>query len=335
MTIISYIAAILLFCVMIAIHEFGHFATAKLFGIKVNEFSIGMGPLLLHTQKGETEYSVRALPIGGFCAIEGEDGEGDDERSFGRKPWWQRIIVLAAGAFMNILLCFVILISVLTFAGQTSQTLSSVVEGSPAWEAGIRGGDRITAVNHVEYDSWADVVNAINASEGKELVLTGVKDGIATDYVCTPVLSESGRYMVGINAGVEHNAGNAFKATITIMKSYSTAMFDWLNTLVHGQASRDDVAGVVGIVSMTAEQAKMGLVPILFFMAMISLNLGIVNLLPVPALDGGRILFVIIRTLSGGRLSAEAEGLIHGAGMVLLMGLMVFLAINDVSHLIN
>lgn len=339
MTVLSYIAAMLLFCFVIASHEFGHFITAKLFGIRVNEFSIGMGPLIYSSKKGETEYSLRALPIGGFCAIEGEDGEGEEtERSFGNKPWWQRTIVLAAGAMMNILTCFIILMVVITAVGQASKVLANVSEGLPAWNAGMRPGVEITAIDGEACETWADVCEAIDGSMGREITVTalsGGKDGVTADYSCTPVKGGDGRYIIGIQCALVKNPIKSFSTAISMMGSYSTAIIQWLGTLVKGQASMDEVSGVVGIVSMTAQQARQGLASISLFMAMISLNVGIFNLLPIPALDGGRILFVLIRALSGGRLSAEAEAKVHMIGMILLLGLMVFLVFNDIGRIIN
>lgn len=336
MTVLSYIAAMLLFCFVIASHEFGHFITAKLFGIRVNEFSIGMGPLIYSSKKGETEYSLRALPIGGFCAIEGEDGEGEEtERSFGNKPWWQRTIVLAAGAMMNILTCFIILMVVITAVGQASKVLANVSEGLPAWNAGMRPGVEISAIDGENCETWADVCAAIDGSEGKEIKVTALTDKGTEDYLCTPVKGEDGRYIIGIECAIVRNPVKSLSTSLSMMGSYSTAVIQWLGTLVKGQASMDEVSGVVGIVSMTAQQARQGLASISLFMAMISLNVGIFNLLPIPALDGGRILFVLIRALSGGRLSAEAEAKVHMIGMILLLGLMVFLVFNDIGRIIN
>ena len=333
MSVIAIVSAIILFCLLVASHEFGHYAAAKLLGVKVNEFSIGMGPLLFQKQHGETEYSLRALPIGGYCKIEGEDGDSDDDRSFGRKPWWAKVIILAAGAFMNFVLCIVLLTGIFWYSGAYSTTLDAVSDGLPAQQAGIQAGDTIVAIDGVPYDDWIDVVDAIETSKGAPLTFTVERDGQSHDFILSAVESE-GRWIMGITCRLVHSPVTAVAQSFHTTRATMKAMGQFLVQLFTGKASGDDVVGVVGIVSMIGEQAKFGIVNVVYLMAVISLNLGMVNLLPLPALDGGRILFVFIRLITRDRIGDKAEGIVHAIGMVLLLALMAFLVFRDVNRFI-
>ena len=333
MNVIAIIAALLLFCLHIASHEFGHYASAKLLGVRVIEFSIGMGPLIWQKTKGETEYSLRALPIGGYCKIEGEDGDSEDDRSFGKKPWWAKVIILAAGAFMNFVLCIVLLTLIFWYSGAYSTTLAGVSDGYPAQQAGIREGDKIVAIDGVAYDDWMDVVDAIDASEGKPMTFTVERDGQTYDYTISAVETE-GRWLMGITCKLVHSPLKAVGQSFSTTKNTMKAMGQFFAQLFTGKASGDDVVGVVGIVSMIGEQAKFGIVNVVYLMAIISLNLGMVNLLPLPALDGGRILFVFIRLITRDKIGDRAEGITHAIGMVLLLALMAFLVFRDVNRFI-
>ena len=329
---IAYIIALFLFLLLIVSHEFGHFATAKLCGIKVNEFSVGMGPLNWQRSRGETEYSLRALPIGGYCKLEGENGDSDDERSFSRAKWWKKVIILAAGAFMNIVLALLIMTLLYTWAGSLTTTIDTVVDGSPAYEAGVMPGDSILAVNGVKTPEWSDVINNINLA-GDEAVLTVKRGSETIDITSSTYINSDGRNVIGITSRIRHSVVDAFSYSLAVTGDFMLSMRDFFVQLFTGKASSDDVVGVVGMVSMIGETAKVGIANVIFLMCIISLNLGIVNLLPLPALDGGRILFVFIRALFRGKISDEAEGYVHAAGMVLLMGLMLFLVFNDTLRL--
>ena len=333
MSIIAIIAAVLLFCLLVASHEFGHYASAKLLGVRVNEFSIGMGPLLWQKTKGETEYSIRALPIGGYCKIEGEDGDSEDDRSFGKKPWWAKVIILAAGAFMNFVLCIVLLTLIFWYSGAYSTTLAAVSDGFPAQRAGIQAGDKIVAIDGEPYDDWMAVVDAIDASEGKPMTFTVERDGQTYDYTMSAMESD-GRLLMGITCKLVHSPLQAIAQSFSTTKATMRAMGQFFVQLFTGKASGDDVVGVVGIVSMIGEQAKFGIANVVYLMAVISLNLGMVNLLPLPALDGGRILFVFIRLITRDRIGDKAEGITHAIGMILLLALMAFLVFRDVNRFI-
>ncbi|MBR0139096.1 MAG: site-2 protease family protein [Firmicutes bacterium] len=245
--VLTLIYAFLLFCMMIIIHEFGHFITAKILGVKVNEFAIGMGPALYKKQGKETLFSVRLFPIGGFCSLEGEDDDGEtdrkDPRSFLNQSYPNKFLILMAGSVMNLVFCIVIMFIV---------------------------------------------------------------------YLCLKV-------------GAGKALNNALGVTGLVVKSIYTG----LRMLLSGAASGDDVMGIVGIAEVVSEQAKLGMLDVSYLMAVLSANLAVMNMLPIPALDGGRIFLLIIKWISRGRLSDRTEAIINTVGMVLLLILMIFLVVKD------
>lgn len=326
------IYAIILFVLLIFPHELGHFIVAKAVGIKVNEFAFGMGPALLQRQKGETLYSIRLIPVGGYCAMEGENEESDNPRSFQNKPGWAKIFVLIAGAAMNVLIAVLALTIVSGVAGSPTTTLEQVEKGSPAYEAGIQAGDTILSVNGTSIKEWGDVSAAIGQNP-ETLTITFARNGQSETVNVTPEKAEDGRYIIGITAKVSHNPGtavvNGFKSTwyMTMM------MFQSLHMLISGDVPASDIAGPVGIVTMVGDTTEYGWYYFVSLVALMSINLAILNLLPFPALDGGRILFVLIRKITGKMISDDLEGRIHMIGMVLLFALMIFATWNDIVRL--
>ncbi len=331
------ILTIVLFCIMIIPHEFGHFAVAKLCGVQVNEFSMGMGPLLFQKQKGETLYSVRLFPIGGYCAMEGEDEESENPRAFGNKNALQKIAVLLAGAAMNVLTAILIMIIAMTAMGIPTNTLDSVVKNSPAYEAGIQSGDTVVAVNQQKTDSWSDVVEAIDKSKkGESITMTVERNGKNKSCTVTPTYSKKDkRMMVGIACKQKHSLISGIKYGVIATGNLNKLMMQSLKMLFTGKLSKDDVSGPVGMVSIVNRTATMGVVPYLYLAAIICLNLAYINLLPLPALDGGRILFVIIRKITGNRITDNMEGYVHLAGMVLLIVFTIFITWNDIMKLLG
>ena len=328
------IIAILVFCALVFVHELGHFVAAKMLGVRVLEFSIGMGTLVTQVTKGETVYSLRAFPIGGYCKLEGEDEESTDDRAFNKKPAWARALILVAGSFMNIVTTIVILALIHTNAGIYSTVLDHVADGYPAYEAGLRQGDKIFSINEHPIRDWADVVESISESKNEYIVIGVLRDGAEVIVKSDTILNEEGRRVIGISPMLVHTPllgiREAFRTTSYMM----SAMGHFIVQLFSGKASSSDIVGPIGVVTIIGQQAKYGWLNVFHLMAMISLNLGIVNLLPFPALDGGRMLFVVIRGLSGGRISDELEATVHTIGMVLLLGLMVFLIFKDTMQFI-
>ncbi len=326
------IYAIILFVLLIFPHELGHFLVAKGVGVKVNEFSFGMGPAIFQRQKGETLYSVRIIPIGGYCAMEGEDGDSDDERSFAKKPAWAKLSVLFAGAGMNILIAIAVLSLITGIIGMPTTVVDKVQAGSPAYEAGIRTGDKIIEIDQKKIKEWKDVATIISESDKTTEIVLERDDGKVIVHVM-PTMAEDGRKFIGIATKSSHNAftaiGNGVKATWNMTKE----IFASFKMLISGDAPVSDIAGPIGIITMVNDTNQYGLYYFGFLVAFISLNLAIINLLPFPALDGGRILFVFIRAITGKKITDEVEGKVHMIGMLLLIGLLLFATWNDIVRL--
>lgn len=349
------IIGILLFGFLIAIHEWGHFITAKLLDVQVNEFSIGMGPALLSRKKGETQYSLRAFPVGGYCAMEGEDAESDNPRAFSRKAPWRKLIILAAGSVMNFVAGFVLVL--LLFAA-TGSYVVPVVDGfmegfSCAGEDGLLEGDRILSVNGHRIGVYSDVSTQLNAAAGEDsLDLVVERDGekvVLNDLPLTPqeyTVNGEPVKMYGIYFAVE-------EATLPglLVQSWHTcgyfarAVWSGLAMLVTGQVGLQDMSGPVGIVSYLSEAGSQGgsvtagLQNVVYIIALIAVNLAIMNLLPLPALDGGRILLLLVGEVwflfCGKKLDPKYEAWIHAVGFFLLILLMVAVTFSDIWKLVT
>ncbi len=331
----TFIYAVLIFCLLIFVHEFGHFVTAKLCGIKVNEFAIGMGPVIINKQKGETLYSLRLLPIGGFCAMEGEDEDSEDERAFNNQPAWQRAIVLAAGSVMNLLTAIVLMIIIAFYMGQATTTIDVVSDDSPAYHAGIMAGDEVMAIDGKAIDEWTDLQTIVGENEGDALTFTVLRDGTETDITVTPEYDkEAGRNLVGVTPTMARNPVKAVGSGISSTWDMTVMMYDLLGQLFTGDVSAKELSGPVGIVYVVNDSAKMGFIYVVYLAALLSLNLAVINLLPFPALDGGRLLFLVIRKITGKRVTDEMEGKIHFIGIMLLLALMVYVTWNDIIRFI-
>lgn len=329
------IYAIIIFCVLIFVHEFGHFIAAKACGVKVNEFAIGMGPAFFKRQKGETQYSLRIFPIGGFCAMEGEDEDSEDARAFNNKPAWQRACVLAAGPIMNVLTAMLLLIVIATWSGQPTTTVKQVLDDSPAYEAGIQAGDTILSVDDKEIKEWNDLLTAVGKTSADTVSMEVLRDGkTMTIESRVEYDKEAQRNKVGIAPAVTHNV---IKGTVSGVKNTGTMtvmMYDILKKLVTGEVSVKELSGPVGIVYAVNDSAKAGVIYVIYLSALLSLNLAVMNLLPLPALDGGRLLFLAIRKITGRRITDEMEGKIHFVGIMLLLLLMVYVTWNDIVRFI-
>ena len=328
------IYAVILFVLLIFPHELGHFLVAKAVGVRVNEFAFGMGPALFKRQKGETLYAVRLIPIGGYCAMEGENEESDDSRSFNNKPGWAKIAVLLAGSAMNVLIAVLVLSIMMGVVGSATTSVDQVQADSPAYAAGLQTGDKILAVDGEEIGSWQELTQVISGSADTRAI-TVERDGREITVDITPVKGEDGRYIVGITSAVSHNAFTAVKNGSKATWNLTVVMFDALKQLVTGSASTEDIAGPVGIVTMVSETTNYGLTYFGYLLALMSLNLAVINMLPLPALDGGRILFVIIRRITGRMITDQLESRIHATGMILLFGFMIFVTWNDITRLLT
>lgn len=326
-TIISFIVV---FGILVIAHELGHFVTAKLSGVKVHEFAVGMGPAIFKKQGKETLYAVRAIPLGGYVKMEGEDGESDDERSFSKVKPWKRLIILSAGAIMNFILAFVLLVVLSFTIGSPSTTIDQTIENLPAVEAGIVSGDKITRINDVAVETWDEITDAIHASNGEKIVIDVERNGETFIYEILPEKGADGSYKVGILPLYEKNMSKIFSNAWGQFKTFFTSIFEFLSRIGDKEV-REGVSGPVGIINVIGQASKLGILNIIIVAAYISINLGIFNLLPFPALDGGRIVFVIIEMILGRPIDREKEGYVHFVGIVILLSLTVFLTFRDIA----
>lgn len=327
---VTAIAALFVFFLVVIFHEFGHFIVAKSVGIKVNEFSIGMGPRLLKLRKGETDYSIRALPIGGYVKMEGEDENSEDERSFNKKPVLSRMAVIVAGAFMNFLLAILIYCIISYVIGAPTTVISEVSEGLPAYEAGIKSGDKITRINDDEITSWDELVTKINESEQNEIKVTVLRDNQELDYYITPVIdNETNRIVIGITPQIRKSLMYSIKSGFERTIFYLTTIFEFLILLITGKGGMEQVTGPVGVIHLVGEAAKIGFIPVLSLAGFISINLGLFNLLPIPALDGSRFMFLLVELFRGRPVDPDKEGFVHFIGFVFLILLMLVIVYKD------
>lgn len=350
--IVTIILFVLIFGLIVISHELGHFLLAKKNGIRVVEFAVGMGPTLFHFQKGETKYSLKALPIGGACIFDGEDGVSAqdgvvDERSFMSASVGARISSVVAGPLFNFILAFVLALFVVAFTGSDRAVVQTVAPGSAAEAAGIQSGDQITRINKERIHVGRQVILISMLNKGEELEVEYVRNGEKNSTRVTPVYSEEdGRYymgFIGVSEYFKCNALEVFQYSFYELEYWVRTTFKSLGMLFTGQVTKDDVAGPVGIAQLvgdTYEEVKpYGIGSVIFSMMniaiLLSVNLGILNLLPIPALDGGRLVFLLIELIRGKPVSPEKEGMVHLAGMVALMLLMVFVLFNDISRLFS
>lgn len=349
---VTLILFVLIFGVVVVSHEFGHFLLAKANGIHVIEFSVGMGPNLFSFQKGDTKYSLKLLPIGGACMFEGEDGlnekeDGEDHSgSFLNANVWARISTVVAGPLFNFILGFIVaFIMVNMLVAVRDPVATEVVDGGAAQEAGLQPGDRILALNGSKIHLFEEIQLFCMTYGGGEVTVQYERDGVKGTTTLTPQYDESaGYYMVGImNADfVEMSGLNSFRYAWYEMRYCVKMTWKSLEMLVQGQVSRQDVAGPVGIavnvVGKTYETAKdygwqSVLLSMLNITLMLTVNLGILNLLPVPALDGGRLVFLLWEAITHRPVPPEKEGIVHFIGLMFFMVLMVFLLFNDLVNI--
>ncbi|MDD2494861.1 MAG: RIP metalloprotease RseP [Tissierellia bacterium] len=407
---ITAISAILVFSLIVLVHEYGHYKVALNVGIKVEEFAIGMGPAILKKEKNGIIYSIRAIPLGGFCKMEGEEEEVKSSTSFSSKKVWQRFMVIAAGPIMNFLLALALFVIIALAFGVTGTTVdyidetsneyakglrtgdkiisvndnkayiwedifyqitnegnksnkieferdgkihviyvennyrkvvgisTNIVNGqmtttvsptdmtSPAYKAGLNNGDRIIKINNMPVDTWEDIISKINEGENSDIKITVNRDGEILDFNVTPINQISVMYNTAIEKSfIAAIASSAYKTVY-----YIKLMFDVIVKIVTGQIGGDAVGGPVMVISMVGEAAKVGILPLMNLAAFISINLGFMNLLPIPALDGSKLVFLIIEGIRGKAIPIEKESIVHFIGFVLLLTLMIFITYKDI-----
>ncbi len=332
--------AIVLFGVIIFVHELGHFICAKLSGVKVNEFAIGMGPALFKFKKGETQYALRLLPIGGYVAMEGEDEESPDERSFGKAKVWKRMFIVVAGAIMNLLLGLLLIGLYLGISGNLAEpTVAKFDDNATSPQYGLQVGDKITDINgrrifttldfNIAMTSDADgVVDFVVERNGEKVAVNGVKFDLE-EY--------EGQNVIRLDfyiKGLKNNFGNIIKQSFKWTASMARLVWVSLADLIRGNVAFSEMSGPIGIVPVVADSASsilQDITPVLFIMAFITINVGTMNLLPFPALDGARFLILIIEAIRRKPMNPKYEGIIHGIGMIILLGFMLVISVSDVS----
>ena len=361
---ITLIAALFVFSAVIAIHEFGHFTVAKLCGIQVNEFSIGMGPAIWKKIHKGTQYSLRALPVGGYVALEGEESPESQQaeaaredpalenpippeqrtgKSLNEAPVWQRMLVMAAGAFMNFVLGFVVLLVLLSARNEpiTSRVIYEVKEGALCGQTGLQAGDEVIAVNGRRCFVANDMVYELMRTESYQADFTVKRNGQTVELPNVQFdtwKDEQGETHMSLGFtvyGIEKTPLNVLKEAGNSVLYYGRIIFTSLIDLVRGRESINDLSGPVGIVTAIGQAASYGWEDLLELLVLITINLGIFNLLPFPALDGGKIVFLLIEGVTGYVVPEKIQGSLTVAAFALLFGLMIFATYNDIIRLIT
>jgi regulator of sigma E protease len=339
------IIALLVFSGIILFHELGHFLLAKYNKVTVVEFSLGMGPRLLSFTAGGTRYSWKALPFGGSCMMLGEDEADQGEGTFGSKSVWARISVIAAGPIFNFILAFILSLFIVGSIGYDVPMVLGVTDGYPAQEAGMQEGDIIRKMNGKSIHLYREFSNYATFHSGETVVFTCERDGELFETTVTPILTENG-YKYGIVGSVNYRQ----KTNLIQTLEYSAIeVYYWIDTtleslklLAQGGVSIDDMSGPVGVVDVIGDTYEASKSEGTFYIwlnmlniaILLTANLGVMNLLPIPALDGGRLVFLIIEAIRGRRLNPELEAKIHFAGLMVLLLLMVVIMANDVKKII-
>ncbi len=380
---VTAIVTIVIFMVMITLHEFGHFIMAKSVGVRVLEFSIGMGPAIWKKKGRDTQYSLRILPIGGYCKLDGEDGGSDDPSAFCNQKLWKRFLVVAAGAILNLLLGFVLFIVIVGMTGPfRSNVIGKVDERAYLAQSGVQTGDKIVRINGHRINSYNDVTLYTSEFEsGEEFELTVKRNGEKLTFSVLPSLDEttitysdnsaeytdsingvsqkrtieyedgelpenyagqtfsSSRYIMGFEPMTENVTAlniipQAWNYTAYVSKSIYRALWD----MISGHSGLENVSGpvgVAGVVNQAVHSGKNSLMNILFIVAMLTVNLGIFNLLPLPALDGGRLFFMLVEIIRRKPIPPEKEGMVHAIGLLLLLVFAAVICFNDIMKLIG
>ena len=383
---VTAIVTILMFLVMISLHEFGHFITAKLMNFKILEYSIGFGPAILKSKKTEIQYSLRVIPFGGYCKFEGEDSASDDPRAFSNRPVWQRIIVVAAGGVFNIILGFALFLVIVPFTSPIrTNVIESVVPGSYIEEVGILPGDKVVGINGKKVNFYDDITlyrdefkagnecELVIKRDGNKMKFTFMPSEIVTQYSYTDKgievkseingkSEESEFYDYNDEGVIRDDARVGTTETVTrliigfVPKTEPVTFFNiwgeaWNETrfvvklvynslwqMITGRIGVDQMSGPVGVVSevnTVVHSGKDSWLNLLTLTALLTINLGVFNLLPVPALDRGRLFFMLIELITRRRIPQDKEGVVHTIGFALLIALIIFISYHDIVKLFN
>jgi regulator of sigma E protease len=349
----SILSFIIVLGVLIFFHEFGHFLVARLFGVGVEKFSLGFGPRLIGKKVGITDYRISAIPLGGYVKMVGEEPDAqinpeDIPLSFTHKHVAKRMLIVAAGPVFNILLAVIIFFGIFLFSGTfvLKPSVGSVKPGTPAFAAGLEKGDLISAINESAINSWDEMAEIINASKGQTIKLT-VRRGestqnfsLAPEQVTTKNIfgEDVQRYIIGITA-----AGETYSKEMNVFQAFSESMIQTYRVtelmvviivkLISGDISTDTLGGPIMIAQMAGDSAKAGIGSLISFIALISVNLAIINLLPIPVLDGGHLLFFSIEAVKGRPVSTKVREIAQQVGLFILILLMILVFYNDISRI--
>jgi regulator of sigma E protease len=349
---VSIFSLIIVLGVLIFFHELGHFLVARLLGVGVEKFSLGFGPKLIGKKIGITEYQISAIPLGGYVKMVGEspDSELDPSEipiSFTHKHVLKRILIVAAGPFFNILLALIIFFGIFQISGLLilKPGIGNVDEGSPAYIAGLKKNDLVVSIDGVDISSWEDMANAIMASKGKTLAISVLRGDTVLTKNVTPEVNkvknifneDVDRYVIGITA-----SGEVFKKDLNFFQAVSESIdqtyqitaltIEGIVKLFQGTVSPKTLGGPIMIAQMAGQQAKEGMVNLIFFIALISINLAILNFLPIPVLDGGHLLFFFIEAVKGSPVSVKVREISQQAGIFVLILLMIYVFYNDIAR---
>lgn len=334
---ITLISSLLVFLLVVMLHEFGHFAVAKLSGIKVNEFSIGMGPKIYQKQKGETFYSLRALPVGGYVAMEGEEDNSHDPRAFNNVSIVKRMAVVLAGAFMNFVLAFIAFTLIFSIVGYGSSEIEKVISNSPADKAGIQSGDLIIKINENKVKDIYDINSIISKNQKEEMDFQINREGNILNLKIKPEYSvENQMYLIGITSKLDHSLLKSISLGANRTLEMSKLILKSIKMMFSGSFKMEYLSGPVGVVQLIGSESSKGFLNFLQILGLISVNLGVFNLLPIPALDGGKFLFLLIEALRGKPIDEKIEQGLSLIGISLLFSLMIYVTIfNDIGRLFN
>lgn len=337
---LTILAAIFVFGVLVTVHEFGHFITAKMTGMRVDEFAIGFGPKIYQQKDGDTLYSLRAIPLGGYNKIAGMDPDDPAEPgSFKSKSIPARMLVILAGALMNFLLPVLLFTGIFFVQGServlNEPVLGNVMVGMAADKAGLRAGDKILSINGQPVQDWQAIVTTLRINGTKEVTLTAESNGAVKQYTMQPVYDEEAkRPLIGITPKFERikmGFAESVKEGFNYTKYIIFAMVDGLTKIIMGKAPAE-VSGPLGVAQMAGQVAEKGLLPLMNFVAFLSINLGVINLLPLPALDGGHFVLLLLEGLRGKPLGSKAMNNIQMVGVALILALTVFSTFKDITR---